>query len=282
VSSEYKTVALCVKKISASLEEISDQKALQSLGQTLTTTQKLNSQEVEQASHIILTKVLQQASNKSTVITFALMLLRVIVLESTGVEKGVKECLIWIEEQLLAISISNNSSTNNGGLLLASHTARSMAWLTLANAASLSWWTLPESLLEAAFVDWTVNTQPRPEVRQAAAAFCYNNVLLLSSSPSSTDDNNFSDDQVSLLCGSLESIAEEPDATTQLRRLLVAARILVPKGLNVMDSARILMQDLGFPDAIQELQRNSTTTTGNTKDATKCKGLAGEVLGLLQ
>ena len=284
VSSEYKTVALCVKKISASLEEISDQKALQSLGQTLTTTQKLNSQEVEQASHIILTKVLQQASNKSTVITFALMLLRVIVLESTGVEKGVKECLIWIEEQLLAISISNNSSTNNGGLLLASHTARSMAWLTLANAASLSWWTLPESLVEAAFVDWNVDTQPRPEVRQAAAAFCYNNVLLLSSSSSSSsmDDNEFSDDQVSLLCGSLESIAEEPDATTQLRRLLVAARILVPKDLNVMDSARILMRDLGFPDAIQELQTNSTTTTGNTKDATKCKGLAREVLGLLQ
>jgi hypothetical protein len=280
VSSEYKTVELCVKKISAILEEKADQEALQILGQTLTTTKKLNEEEVEQVSRMILTKVLK--ASKSTVITFALMFLRIVVLESTGKEKAVKECLVWIEEQLV---ISKYPSCS-GVLLLGSHTARSMAWLTLANAASLPWWKdISEKLLDAVFADWAFDTQPRAEVRQAAAAFSYNCVLMSLSLPLSTamEDHELSDNQVSLLCGSLESIVEETDATTQLRRLLVAARILVPKDSKVqVDSVAALLQDLGFPDVIQDLKTSSATMTGNTEDTTKCKQLAGEMLELLQ
>jgi len=264
LSEEYKTIALCTKKISSSFEDTADQEVLQSLGQTLTNTEKLKSQEVKQVTQLILSKILQPAK---PVVTFALMLLRVVILQSTGEEDSAKGCLEWIESQL---------SNKEAGAPLSTHAARSMAWLTLANAASLSWWTVPETLIEAAFVDWTLDSQPRPEVRQAAAAFCYNKVLL----PTATADDKLSDDRVSLLCASLESIVEEPDATTRLRRLLVAARILVPKNSRdwVVLNAKSLMQDLGFPEAIKELQTKAVTGG----DAQKCQGLAAEVLGLLQ
>lgn len=272
VSSEYKTTSLCVKKISTVLEEATDQEALEALGRTLATTHRLNEEEVDHASRIIL-KVLK--FSKSTVMTFTLMLLRVIVLESTGVEKAVKECLEWIEEYL----------TSSDTQLKGSDTARAMAWLTLANAASLPWWcnTISEKLLDALFVDWAKDTQPRAEIRQAAAAFSYNYVLQSSSTPPSTSDQSheLTDVQVSLLCGSLENIAEETDGTTQLRRLLVAARILVPKDSNTPSgTVRALMQDLGFVDAIQDLGTNSTN--GVIKDSSKCKALACEMLELMQ
>jgi len=272
VSSEYKTTSLCVKKISAVLEEATDQEALEILGRTLATTHRLDEEEVDRASRIIL-KVLK--SSASNVITFALMLLRVIVLESTGAEKAVKECLEWIEQYL----------TSSDKQLKVSDTAQAMAWLTLANAASLPWWCdiISEKLLDALFVDWTNETQPRAEIRQAAAAFSYNYVLQPSSMPPSTADqgHELTDVQVSLLCGSLESIAEETDATTQLRRLLVASRILVPKDSNAPSgTVRALMQDLGFADVIQDIGKNSTN--GVTKDASKCKALACELSELIQ
>lgn len=264
VSEEYKTIALCTKKLCSSLEDTADQETLQSLGDTLTNTQKLNSQQVEQLAEILLSKILQPAK---PVVTFALMLLRVVVLQSTGEEESVKKCLQWIESQL--------RQSEEESPPLKTHAARSMAWLTLANAASLSWYTAVGSM-EAAFADWTLDSQPRPEVRQAAAAFLYNQVLL----PTAQADDELSDDRVSLLCASLESILEETDATTRLRRLLVAARILVPKNSKdwVVLSAKSLMQDLGFPEAIQELQ--AMPATGG--DAQKCRALATEVLGLLQ
>lgn len=279
VSSEYKTAALCVKKISSVLEE-ADQKALEALGQTLTTTHTLNEAEVELASRILFSKVLKE--EKSSVITFALMLLRIIVLESNGQQTAVNECLTWIEEQL----VGSNQVSSGGMLLKVSHAARSMAWLTLANASSLSpQKTISEQLLDTLFIDWGYDTQPRAEIRQAAAAFAYNYALQSLSVPPSTrqKDAELTDVQVSLLCGSLESITEETDATTKLRRLLVAARILVPKDSKTQDTkVRALMQDLGFPEVIQDLGAGSTATTGNTKDALKCRELAGEMLELLQ
>ena len=42
------------------------------------------------------------------------------------------------------------------------------------------------------------------------------------------------------------------------------------------------MQDLGFPEVIQDLGTGSTATTGNAKDASKCRELAGEISELLK
>lgn len=135
---------------------------------------------------------------------------------------------------------------------------------------------MSEKLIDVLFVDWANGTQPRAEIRQAAAAFSYNYVL----QSSSIESEELSDAQVSLLCGSLESITEETDATTQLRRLLVTARILVPEDSNAPSSKVIaLLQDLGFADVIEELGRSST---GVTKDASMCKELAGEILELVK
>merc|ERR1712137_656246 len=182
--------------------------------------------------------------------------------------------------------MGSNQPSSSETLLQASHTARSMAWLTLANAASLSYQkSISEQLLDTLFIDWGYDTQPRAEIRQAAAAFSYNHVLQSLSMPPSTTglDKELTDVQVSLLCGSLESITEETDATTKLRRLLVAARILLPKDSKNQDTkVRALMQDLGFPEVIQDLGAGSTATTGDTKDALKCRELAGEMSELLK
>ncbi|CAB9528557.1 Desumoylating isopeptidase [Seminavis robusta] len=260
LSSDSKTIPLCIKKITDNLQDSADKETLESIGKALTNNtnnQKLTSDQVQQACQIIHSKILQP-NNKA--ITFALMLLRVILLQSTGQETAAQACLEWITTQITGLS---------------SHAARAMAWLSLSNAVSLSWWAAPQDgILEAAIGDFNVESQPRQEVRQAAAAFCYNWVLQSSFS----DNAELSDDQVSLLCASLESIASEPDATTKLRRVLVAARILMPLEQQVSVPAKTLMRDLGFPEAIQEVAQTTADTTG---DAQKCQTLAREMLNIL-
>ena len=285
LSSDSKTIPLCVKKIVGSLEEASDKEALESIGTILAAGKRLTSDQVEQACH----GVAQLLQSHSSTATFALMFLRVVVLQSTGHEPAARSCLEWI-----ATELTNNHSSSTTGILTTSHAARSMAWLTLANAASLPWWEVPETILEATLGDLSVILQPRPEVRQAAAALCYNVVVMSSSSQQQQQEEDLSDQFVSLLCSSLESIDTEPDATTRLRRVMVAARILQPVTTTTTTSttkstsrslngpAKLLMQELGFVDALQELVSDHPTTTGNARDGETCRSLANEMLGLLQ
>jgi desumoylating isopeptidase 1 len=274
ISSDSKTVPLCINKVCSSLQDPSDRECLEQIGKKLSgncTPANISSNDVEQACQIIHAKVLQQSSGATT---FALMLLRVIILQSTGAQPSAVSCLKWISAQLMTSGTSSS---------LTSHAARAMAWATLSNAASLQWCqqiTSAESLLEAAIVDWTVESQQRSEVRQAASAFGYNCVLRASPA-TTTQGDELSDDRVSLLCASLEGIASEPDDTARLRRLLVAARILVPVATGkVFAPAKNLMQDLGFSDAFQQVVQRKTDTDNIV--AKNCKALAKEMLSLLQ
>ena len=77
--------------------------------------------------------------------------------------------------------------------------------------------------------------QNNSAIRQAAAACCYNLTLQLASqqqddttTTTTTTTNTLSDTLVTLLCAALETVSLEPDETVQLRRLVMAGRILVP------------------------------------------------------
>ena len=280
LSSDYKTVPLCINKILATLQDPSDHECMEQVKTKLSganMSPNIASEDVERACQIIHSQVLEQSSRETT---FALMLLRVLILHSTGAEPSATACLNWITAQITSGATSSSSSSST----LTSHAARSMAWTTLSNAVSLQWWhqIVAEGLVEAAIVDWTVESQQRCEVRQAAAAFCYNWVLR-STASLGTQDDELSDDRVSLLCASMESsIISEPDATTRLRRLLVGARILVPVATGkVFAPAMALMKDLGFSETVQEVaqQGNNTDIAG---DAKTCRELANEMLRLLQ
>ena len=139
-------------------------------------------------------------------------------------------------------------------------------------------------------------------------AFLYNVALLLLSAEAietialgayDSGDDILSNLHISILCATLEDVAFEADATTRLRRLMVAGRILQPistrqtsgdesnvgDGLtskegrtNVM--AKQLARDLGFPDALRDIVHStSTTDDGNTtKDD---RTLAAELLLIL-
>ena len=209
--------------------------------------------------------------------TFALMLLRVLILRAEETD-SVKQCLEWIQDQLTATSCQQISTP----------AARSMAWLTMANAAGskLLFTSLSQSttdmLVEAGLADLG-EAQPRVEVRQAVAAFLYNTVLHIGKD--GTEDE-LSDVAVSLLCSSLESLASEVDATTRLRRLMVVGRIVKPYKPNgsgtVHGPAKNLVNDLGFVDSLESLTSASAATTGNADDGKRCKELAGELICILQ
>lgn len=265
ISSDSKTVILCIKKLIEVVQDTTEKQYLVTMGQTLSSNRKPEYEHVQRSCEIVLS-VLQQ-HNKVT--TFALMFLRVLILHSSEEDRAALACLDWIKMQL---SSQDTSTASNH--VLASHTARSMAWTTLSNAASLSWWKIPENFTEIALMDLAVESQPRPEVRQAVAAFLYNLTL----KHDNRADDELSDMSVSILCATMEDIVNEPDATTCLRRLLVGAHILAPEK-KVHGTAKHLFQDLGFQEAVQELS-SSITTSGNTDDAQKCKSLAVEILDL--
>jgi hypothetical protein len=100
---------------------------------------------------------------------------------------------------------------------------------------------------------------------------------------------------VSILCATLESLPDEVDATTRLRRLVVAGRVvfvLVDKdggGDNVVvgcnETAKALVQDLGFVEGVHEIIANHNKHNkggGDTTIAKECASLAAELVHKLE
>ena len=116
-------------------------------------------------------------------------------------------------------------------------------------------------------------------IRQAAAACCYNLTLQLASQQqddtptTTTTENTLSDTLVTLLCAALETVSLEPDETVQLRRLVMAGRILVP--LVVVSSS-----SSGTATAKTTTTTTTTTTTRPSRAALELAhqlGLAEEL-----
>jgi hypothetical protein len=265
LSNDTKTASLCANKLIANTESESSKIALQEIGEKLSGGGKPCEELVEAASMAILAQ-LQENSN----ITFALMLLRLVVLhppQKLVDTSSYNQCLEWVQTQL-----SHN-------VALQTPAARSMAWCTLSNAygtAATSPITYLESVVEAAMRD-IVPDSCVEGVRQAAAAFLYN--VSLVEGPRAEHTEELPDLVVSMLCGCLDGVSLETNVTTKMRRLLVAARIVKPCG-SVNASAKSLVMDLGFGDALHELAASSTTK--GTGDANKFQKLATEFIAILE
>ena len=268
LSNDTKTASVCAKKLIASTEDENDKTSLKDVSVKLVGGSKPSEELVEASCKAVL-KPLNAGAN----VTFALMLLRLVMLYPPSAPKETTssscfhQCIEWVEQQL--------SSSSNA---LPTPAARSMAWCTLSNAYG----TLPslitslESCVESAMGDLSIGDQPRVEVRQAAAAFLYN-VSLERSDCENADE--LPDLRVSLLCACLDAVASETDDTCRLRRLVVAAKIVKP-GDCVHASARCLVNDLGFTESLREI-----VTSGNpnaTGDAEMVQKMTAELIRILE
>jgi hypothetical protein len=274
LSSDTKTVTLCTKKLAT--DDTSEQETLEQANQALSSSSgsAWSDHLAEKTCHIILYCLTENGPK----LTFALLLLRIVVLQSTSDPAiSLVQCMEWLQKELTGTADTT---------VLKSPTARAMAWLTLSNACGcpslLSVLSL-ESLVEAAVMDISLKSQPRPEIRQAACAWLYNVALLSHSQSTSTssaaeaDGTELSDMVVSMLCVCLEGVATEPDATARLRRLMVAGRILKGTDGSSRSAAKSLVKDLGFEELLTEIAGGMD----QTGDAQKCKTLARELVQVL-
>ena len=130
-------------------------------------------------------------------------------------------------------------------------------------------------LVDSALLDISPSQQPRVEVRQSALAFLYN----VAHDMSIVGDTNadLSDAVVTLLCGMIEGMDEETNATARLRRLLIVGKILKPKHGKIDALAKSLVSDLGFADCIA----SNANGTGEDNDEKIATDAAAEVCLLL-
>jgi hypothetical protein len=277
LSNDASVASICVKRLTASLECIDDQQVLLEVGESFAGTIKLTAAQVETAAYILFENFLpteddQCKDNATGLITFALMLFRLLALQAGDFSKQsfVSRCIAWVCEQLQAPRDRTH---------LSSTPSRTVAYLVLANVISLpDSYEMPSDLIETTLLtDWAISSQPRPEVRQAAAALAYN--YILSAPPAMWGDvGEVSDPVVSLLCASVEGLATETDATTRLRRVLVAARTLRPVHGCKNEIILSLMRELGFVHSLENL--NGGTMKSN--DDMQCQLLVEELILMLK
>lgn len=286
LSNDAATVKVCVAKLTKTTLSETQRLALDQLSEQLAKGTKPTGDVLERSSQAMLPYLREDGSGRvASDLVFALMLLRLVVLHPSNASSGdspataVAECLETVARNLLdeaPVSPYHKSPA-----------ARSMAWCTLSNACgsaddgskldhfgSISL----ELLVDGALMDMSAENQPRAEVRQSASAFLYNVAHVMtppsSSGVSAEGDGTLSDILVSLLCGSTDGLSEESDSTTKLRRLLVAAKVMVSS-----EAAKNLAKDLGFVDAIDNLAGDK----GVAKEGNEAKfrDLVTEMQGLL-
>jgi hypothetical protein len=305
------SVSVCINKLTRDDSPLTEKQRsdLRKLGQQLTKGEKVIEKGVCDDSCLALLSILKKS--KGSDVTFALMILRLVPLQlphltlccdDSSEKSPLRSCL-----ERLALILVDATTT-----MTLSPAARVMAWCTMGNAfgtlvdltagAQLlghgSTATTLEQVMDAAVLDLSSSHQPRGEVRQAASSFLYNvahglsirstpiGMSLISDWSFYVEDNNdtLPDSIVGLICASLESLEDETDATTKLRRLLIAAKLIKTydsssKGQNrVHQSAKNLVNDLGFSDVITTIATEIPTTPLNKK----VTQLAKEVQQMIQ
>jgi hypothetical protein len=281
LSNDSKSVPMCIAKLVLAVETKEKKIVLEQLGTALIQqpTPTALDDVLATAALEILLEMLQQkdgASSSSTILTFALMMLRLIVL-ARGVPAALKmPTLEWIATQL---TLKEEDET----LRIRSVPAKSMAWCVWSNALAVHGfadWMMQgessatmESLTQSAIRDLQ---HARVELRQAASCFLYNyHTTVTMSLPKSNIPDELDDATVSLLCAMLESVDRESDETTQLRRLLVVGRILQQHPHKA--AAKNLIRDLGFVETLQEI-----ITTTSSSPTTQAGPVAGALVGLVK
>ena len=270
LSTDSKTIPLCMTKIKAALEgRIESKEFLQRCEGLLVGTSR--DARLTCAEECRLDQILGDCLLEQKAAAFVLMLLRLLVVQTKNLD-NFRTCLDWIYSSIMIESQSKLATS-----------VKIMGWLVGSNVVGAKgFWESESEQSAMAQAVLSALSDPSSNIRQAAAAFTYNLAL----NPSLSLDYELSDTQVSLLCGSLESIAEEPDATAQLRRLMTIGRLLVPvSGKNgAYNKAAInLLVELGMDEQITLIAKESTTfpDTDASNDANKKRQLALEISRLL-
>ncbi|KAL7570032.1 hypothetical protein ACA910_017073 [Epithemia clementina (nom. ined.)] len=299
VSKDFKTIPLCIQKIIKTVSDLQpdDKEFLQKCQETMVSTSKgLVVISLEDATRLCTLLLQCLERQQQAVMTHAIMLLRILVAEERYAT-ACEQCLHWIQQHVIVDPSSSSTDSTNNALSVPSLT---MAWLVLSNAIAAAvtagtttttmqarfWSTQEEEETWVQAAIRAMTNEAASSVRQAAAACCYNMTLLLpvrESNDDEVDNNTLSDTQVSMLCAALEDLASETDATVQLRRLMMAGRILLPLNGHGSDDASTnsaieLARNLGLQESLQPLLSDSKPTTG---DADTSRRLALELHGLL-
>ena len=293
LSADTNTVKICVTKLlsaSEGEESANIQKILDELASLLVDPKALLPHEVLEHSVPFLLMNLAPDSTKSMFnAVYSLMLLRLIVLHPAaddGARIVLSEIIGIIGGRLIESSKVHGNKTKDE--MFGNHAVRSMAWCTLSNATGTDFGAsflrqdlaLRGGLVDAALLDTSSSQQPRVEVRQSALAYLYNVAHDISMSPQAGDnDAELSDAAVTLLCGMIEGMDEETNATARLRRLLIVGKILKPNHGKIDASAKSLVNDLGFADCIISLR--NANGTGKDNDEKIATDVAAEVCLLL-
>ena len=260
LANDKSTVPLCVKKVRACLEE-PDHSALDRFLILWTHAEPMDSLLLRKVCDAIYACITTDPS----VVSFALMLLRVVILKTTTGDS--LDCVTWIRTNLGSVESPLHSSA----------AARAMAWMCFANWISkCPTESFIDEMIDLAITDLPQASQPRPEVRQAASAFLFN-ASLMKLRNGDFADSEVSDVEISLLCSALENITDEPDALVQLRRLMIAGLIIKPRATVKMQNV-VLVQELELMDAIKAISLKPPQTKIDVQN----KELASEILRLLK
>jgi len=313
LSDDKAVVNICIHKLSKNTTSDSDKALLQRLGDLLLNEDTGKTTEEEKETPFVFFNFLVSYINEDTGggtgssssgAAFALMLLRLVILHPSCnaqvISFSTKEVGRKLIDENTTMAFKNSAA------------ARSMAWCVLSNAVSrfgsfrsslsnlfsfenndtveegeekacISL----EAIYEAAMMDLSPENQKRVEVRQSASAFLYNIAHFLTTMQQRQQQNDdISDVIVLLLCGSLEGIEDEVDGTVQLRRLLVASKLIFSCGNDDDDNASVkaLAIDLGFCDVLESLrqqQQQQQQGEEETEDMKKAKQLASEIQSIL-
>lgn len=317
LSNDTKSLTLCASKLAPHLNNESARLALDNLSKAL--------QEQNHSAHALADTVvpeLWKLIQEGKVVSFALLFLRLVALHHAQ-SKTVASCMSELMRALAADEHGGGSLSDFEPpyhcQLFTTAASKSLAWCVASNYAGSKKPThqiseqqqdeplIPSFLVEAAIRDWNHDAV---QVRQAACTFLYNYVIC--NGPQLDNDE---ETVVSLVCSSLESLVEESDPTTRLRRLVVGARVVFGvhhttgssantpisssptrckdeaapspssqtiEGPGYNEMAKDLIQDLGFISLLQELAATdyaaSTSNKNSHPDTTECRRLALELI----
>eukprot|EP00980_Cylindrotheca_fusiformis_P019911 scaffold7017_cov134-Cylindrotheca_fusiformis.AAC.6 len=263
ISNDSQSTALCFKKLSQRL--ISDNPNLDE-GTLAQLQQILKGHSCSLTPDLIAIMVkaiwrLLEEDTKAANTSFALLLLRLIVLKFPS---ECQECMEWLF-QIMA----NEEDAWKTPMV------RSLAWCVASNYLAVNN-RIPKgtaATVDAAIGDWRHDTV---QVRQAASTYLYNYALL--KNQQTTNDEVADDSVVSMLCSAMENLTEERDGTTRLRQLVICGRLVFPKGSDVNEVEKELMQDLGFVGILLEIVDIDVSSSSPSSDATECHQLALELI----
>jgi len=195
-----------------------------------------------------LTSLLDSKEVIDTAKTYALMLIRLLVLQE-GIDSNTLLNIMVTMRPLVAAKAMKA-------------TTRAMAWCVLSNALGSSiekgqCQCFSDEILQS-FVDLATDNLSEVEhvdVRRGAAAFLYNLALLLTDRiDHETED--VSDLQVTILCGVVEAVMDETDVEVAKRIMLVVGKIIKPCQ-NVNSAAAMLIVDLGYLETLISLRQGT-------------------------